>query len=126
VVSFIQRPLYPRGKSLRYPLDKRLGGYSDGLRAGWPGFDSQHGKIFLFSTASRAALGPNQPPIQRILVALSAEVKRPGREADHSLPSSAEVKKGGAIPPLPNMSSWLSAYLIKHRDNFTLIGTSDA
>jgi hypothetical protein len=29
-------------------------------------------------------------------------VKRPGREADHLPPSSAEVKNGGAIPPLPN------------------------
>jgi hypothetical protein len=28
-------------------------------------------------------------------------VKRPGREADHSPPSSAEVRNGGAIPPLP-------------------------
>jgi hypothetical protein len=28
-------------------------------------------------------------------------VKRPGRETDHSPPSSAEVKNGGAIPPLP-------------------------
>jgi hypothetical protein len=35
--------------------------------------------------------------------------KRPGREADHSSPSSAEVKNGGAIPPLPHMSSWHSA-----------------
>jgi len=26
VVSFTPRPLYPRGKSLRYPLDRRLGG----------------------------------------------------------------------------------------------------
>jgi hypothetical protein len=26
VVSFIPRPLYPRGKSPRYPLDRRLGG----------------------------------------------------------------------------------------------------
>jgi hypothetical protein len=31
-------------------------------------------------------------------------VKRQGREADHSPPSSAEVKNGGAIPPLPYMS----------------------
>jgi hypothetical protein len=36
-------------------------------------------------------------------------VKRPGREADHSLPSSAEVKNGGATPPLPHMPSWRSA-----------------
>jgi hypothetical protein len=28
----------------------------------------------------------------------------PGRKADHSPPSSAEVKNGGAIPPLPNTS----------------------
>jgi hypothetical protein len=27
--------------------------------------------------------------------------KRQGREADHSPPSSAEVKNGGAMPPLP-------------------------
>jgi hypothetical protein len=33
--------------------------------------------------------------------ALSSSVKRLGREADHSRPSSAEVKNGGAIPPLP-------------------------
>jgi hypothetical protein len=40
--------------------------------------------------------------------ALSSEVKRPGREADHSSPSNPEVKNGGAIPPLPppQMSSW--------------------
>jgi hypothetical protein len=39
----------------------------------------------------------------------SPGVKRPGREADHSLPSIAEVKNDGAIPPLPHMSSWHSA-----------------
>jgi hypothetical protein len=32
-------------------------------------------------------------------------VKRPGREADHSSPSSAEVKNDGAIRPLPHTSS---------------------
>jgi hypothetical protein len=32
-------------------------------------------------------------------------VRRPWREADRSPPSSAEVKKGGAIPPLPHMYS---------------------
>jgi hypothetical protein len=33
--------------------------------------------------------------------ALSLEVKRPVPEADHPPPPSAEVKNGGAIPPLP-------------------------
>jgi hypothetical protein len=37
--------------------------------------------------------GPTQPPIQWVLGALSTGVKRPGREADHSPPTSAEVKK---------------------------------
>jgi hypothetical protein len=41
--------------------------------------------------------------------ALSPEVKRQRREADHSTPSIAEVKKVGAIPLLPHMSSWNSA-----------------
>jgi hypothetical protein len=48
--------------------------------------------IFLLTTASRPTLGLTQPPIQRVPGALSMGVKQPGREADHSLPSSAEVK----------------------------------
>jgi hypothetical protein len=48
--------------------------------------------FFLFATASRPALGPNKPLIQWVPRALSPEVNRPGREADHSPPSSAEVK----------------------------------
>jgi hypothetical protein len=38
------------------------------------------------------AVGPTQPPIQWIPGTLSLCVKRPGHEADHLLPSSAEVK----------------------------------
>jgi hypothetical protein len=49
--------------------------------------------MFLFTTASRTALGPTQPPTQWVPGAVSLEVKRPGREADHSPPSNAEVKK---------------------------------
>jgi hypothetical protein len=48
---------------------------------------------FLFDTVSTPALGPTQPPIQGIPGALSLGVKRPRREADHSLPSSTEVKE---------------------------------
>jgi hypothetical protein len=33
VVSFVLRPLYPRGRSLHYPLDRRLGGPKAGLNA---------------------------------------------------------------------------------------------
>jgi hypothetical protein len=49
--------------------------------------------IFLFTTASRPASGPTQPPIQWVPGALSFGVKRPGCEANHSPPSSAEVKE---------------------------------
>jgi hypothetical protein len=52
----------------------------------------------LFSTSSRPVLGSKQRHIQGV-----AEVKRPGREADHSFPSSSEVKNGGIIPPLHGM-----------------------
>jgi hypothetical protein len=58
------------------------------------GFDSRRGLgIFQFTTASRTVLGSTQIPIQWVSGALSLVVKRPGREADHSPPSSAEVKK---------------------------------
>jgi hypothetical protein len=35
-----------------------------------------------------------------ILGILSLRIKKPGREADHSPPCSADVKNGGAIHPL--------------------------
>jgi hypothetical protein len=41
---------------------------------------------------SRTALGPTQPPFQWVPEFLSLGVKRPGREADHLPPSTAEVK----------------------------------
>jgi hypothetical protein len=48
--------------------------------------------IFLFTTASRTALGSTQPPIQWVQGVLSLGVRRPEREADQSPPYSAEVK----------------------------------
>jgi hypothetical protein len=50
---------------------------------------------FSFSTASGLALEPTQPPIQWVPGALSPGVMRPGCEADHLPPSSAEVNNGG-------------------------------
>jgi hypothetical protein len=47
----------------------------------------------VFSISSRPALGLTQTPIQWVTGALSPEVKQPGREADHSAPTSVEVKK---------------------------------
>jgi hypothetical protein len=63
---------------------------------------------FLFTTASKPALRPTQPPIQWVPWAFSLGVKRPERETDHSPPSIAKVKNGvvlswstGTTLPLP-------------------------
>jgi hypothetical protein len=50
-------------------------------------------RIFSSSTSSRPALGPAQLALQWVPGALSLGIKRPVREADHSSPTSAEVKK---------------------------------
>jgi hypothetical protein len=70
--------------------------YSDWVRAGRQRGRSsspRRAKNFLFSTLSRPALGPTQPPVQWVLGALFPGVKQPGREADQSPLNSAEVKK---------------------------------
>jgi hypothetical protein len=65
-----------------------------GWMIGVLGFDSRLGLgIFVFTTASRTVRRPTQPPIQWVPGALSLGVKRVGREADHSPPSSAEIKE---------------------------------
>jgi hypothetical protein len=74
--------------------------------------------IFLFTTASRTALGFTQPPIQWVPGVLSLGVKRPGREADHSHPSSAEVKNAWSYTSTPQYV-FLAWCLVKHRDTFT-------
>jgi hypothetical protein len=75
------------------------------------GFDSRQDLgIFLFDTVSGPALGPTQPPIQWVPGALSLGVKRKGRKADHSPPSSAEVKEWVELYlHSPNTSSWRGA-----------------
>jgi hypothetical protein len=78
---------------------------------GLDGRGSVHRKvnISLLSIAFRRVLGPTQPPIQWVLEVISAGVKQPGHEADHSPPSSAEVKNYGTVPSVPHLSSLHSA-----------------
>jgi hypothetical protein len=74
------------------------------------GFNSLQGqKIFLLSITSRSELRPIQPPVQWIPEAPYPGLKRPGSEASHSPPYTAKVMNEGAIPPLPDKSSLLSA-----------------
>jgi hypothetical protein len=79
------------------------------------GFESRRGLgIFPFTTASRTALRPTQPPIQWVSGALSLGVKRPGSEADYSPPSSTEVKEWmERYLHSPNTPSWCGAQLKK-------------
>jgi hypothetical protein len=68
-----------------YGLDDRAIGRS--------GFDPRRGqRIFSLTSVSIPALGPIQPPVQWVPGVLSPGViARPGRDADHSPPYSAEV-----------------------------------
>jgi len=60
-------------------------------------------------------------PIRLVPGGFSLGVKRPGREADHSIHLSLRSGMRGVIPPLPNTPSWCDARLKKHRDNCTLL-----
>jgi hypothetical protein len=93
--------------------------YSAGLWAGRSCFESQQVLgIFLFTTASRPALEPTQPPIQWVPGAFSLGLKRPGREDDHSPPSSAEVKNEWSYTGTPPIHLHGVVFSQKeHRDN---------
>jgi hypothetical protein len=86
-----------------------------GWTIGAIGFDSRRGLgIFLFTAASRTALRPIQPPIQRVPGALSLGIKQPGREADRLPPSSAEVKECVELYlHSPSTSPWRGAQFKK-------------
>jgi hypothetical protein len=89
------------------------------------GFDSLQGLgIFLFTAVSRTALGSTQPPIQWVLGTLSLGVKRLGREVDHSLPSSAEVKNVWSYTSTPQYV-FMAWCLVKHRDNLTFTSSNE-
>jgi hypothetical protein len=70
--------------------------------------------FFLFASLPNMALEPTQPPIQWVSGALSPEVKRPGREADYSLPSSAKVKNAWSSISTPShvFKAW---FLVEYR-----------
>jgi hypothetical protein len=95
-------------RHLRFVTNKRSR-YSDGLRAGRPEFESQQGKDFSLLHNVQSGRGAHPTSYPMGTGAISLGVKPPGCGADHSPPSSAEVKNVGAIPPLLHMSSWHSA-----------------
>jgi hypothetical protein len=70
--------------------------------------------IFSFQASSGAELTSTQPTQW----SLSSRKKQAGREADHSPPSSVEIKNGGAIRPLPPYVYKMQC-LIKHWNSYT-------
>jgi hypothetical protein len=83
----------------RYSAVGIVTGY--GMDDGGVGVQSPGGvKNFLFFQSSRPALGP----MQSVPGTLFPGVKRPRREADHSPPANAEIKKC-SIHPLPHTPS---------------------
>jgi hypothetical protein len=101
----LERPILWPPRILTFPSGAPvcMSRYSDGLHAGRP-FRSGGKRFFSSPRCAGPALGPNHPHIQ-----WEPGAKRQGREADQSLPYSAEVKNDGAIPPLSLMSSWNGA-----------------
>jgi hypothetical protein len=78
-----------------------------------------------FSFRHRIQTGPEAHPASYSVGTgvLSLGVKRLGREADHSLPSSAEVKESVRLYlQSPNTPSWRGAQK-EHRDKFTFYFT---
>jgi hypothetical protein len=100
VFMFIKSRHSSVGIALGYGLDDR------GSRVQFPAGAGN----FLLTTESRPALRPTQPPIQGVPGALSLGVKRSGREANHSPPSSAQYV-------------FMARCLVKHRDKFTFTFT---
>jgi hypothetical protein len=68
--------------------------------------------MFLFSTASRPALGPTQHSVKWITGAFSPGIQRLGHEANDTPLSSAEVKNCGAMHLLPHTSLTLTFTLL--------------
>jgi hypothetical protein len=56
--------------------------------------------LFSLLHSAQTGSGPHPAFYQMGIAGFSTGVKRQGHEADHSLPPRAEVKNGGAIPPL--------------------------
>jgi hypothetical protein len=66
---------------------------------------SRYGQEFPLLHVVQAGSGAHSTPVKWVPSALSTEVKGPGREAEHSHPSSAEIKNGGAMPLLMYLHS---------------------
>jgi hypothetical protein len=100
-----QEPGQLSDRALGYGLDE--GGSSPGR--GWE----------FFSSPPRSDRIWSPPSLLSIPGALSLGVKRPGREADYSPPSNAEVKNTWSYTSTPTVGVHGVELSLKHRENFT-------
>jgi hypothetical protein len=101
------------GIALRYGLDDR------GSRVGFP---AEAGNFSLHHRVQNGS-GAHLDSYQMGTRGSFPGVKLPGREAEHSPPSSVEVKERVELYlHSPNTPPWRGAHL-KHRDNFTFTFT---
>jgi hypothetical protein len=110
---------YPK---FRYGTNYDLGQlsrYSDELRARRPGFDSWPGQGFSLLDRIQTGSGAHPAPYPMGTGgAISSGVKRLCREADHSPPTSAELKNTEIYTSTPPYA-FMAWCLIKHSDDFT-------
>jgi hypothetical protein len=82
------------------------------LHVGRPKFDSWQGQeLFLFPTSSRLALGPTQPPIQRVSGSVSQGIKRLGRGADDLSPCNTEFENSSTYTSYIYIYIYIYIYL---------------
>jgi hypothetical protein len=106
--GYITLKLYSRDSSVGMATGYEL----DGRRS-----IPSRGMVYLFTITSRLSLGPTEPHIHW---ALSPWIKRQGREAAHSPPSSLRPRMA-VISPLPQ-NVFIPWCFLKHRDfTYTLI-----
>jgi hypothetical protein len=94
------------------------------LWTGRPGFDSPQGQwcdYFLFTTASRPAVGRTQPSIQWDRTVFPSGWRGRSVKLSTHLDLMPRLRMRGAIPPLPQYV-FMAWCLVKHRNNFTSAG----
>jgi hypothetical protein len=78
---------------------------------------------FLFPKAHRLTLGQTQPPVHHYTSGISfITVKKPGGEADHLLPSAAEVMNVRSYVSTPPYT--FTVVCLIQQDNLTLLPIS--
>jgi hypothetical protein len=125
--------IYPRfldsalvGGAPGRPLDRRVGGPRSRSRlyGAVQILDPTGTRTFIHPYLPKGLWGPPNLLSNGLPGAPSPDVKRQGREADHSPPTGAEVKNAWICTSISLTSSWRSAELIKNRDNCTFALTT--